>query len=148
MSLHDPIAAYNAESNMDAILAQRFLESEGVEAFVTEDNSLVGYWAFGRLPEIHKPQVWVSREDAERVGRLLAEYERRKRDRDAQHPVEPTTMIEVTCEECKQLAKFAGSLLGTVQNCPYCGSYLDVGEPAWPFDEEFGEVDSDPDFGR
>ena len=49
MPLKDPIPAYNAESNMAAILVQRFLESHGIEAFAVEDNSLVGHWVGGNL---------------------------------------------------------------------------------------------------
>lgn len=143
MNLEDPVAAYNAESNMDAILVQRFLDSEGVQAFVVEDNSLVGYWMFGKLPEIHKPQVWINRADTERVSRLLAEYERRKAERDAQRKVSEPQTIEVICEECGKVATFAGSLLGTVQDCPHCGAYLDVGEVDWPYDDDVNDAQSE-----
>lgn len=110
MKLTDPIAAYNAESNMDAILAQRYLEAEGVQAFAVEDNSLVGHWMFGNLPEIHKPQVWVNRCDAERAGRLLDEFERRRIERDAKRKASEPKTIEVHCEDCGKLSPFAGSL--------------------------------------
>ena len=82
MCLDDPFAVYNAESNMDAILFQRFLESEGIKAHVIEDNSLAGEGITGNLPGIHKAQVWINRHDAERVSHLLAEYERRRIERD------------------------------------------------------------------
>lgn len=135
MSLKDPIAAYNAESNMEAILVQRFLESEGVEAFATEDNSLVGHWMFGNLPEIHKPQVWINRSDTERVAQLLTEYEHRKIERDAERKAHEPKTIVVDCEDCGEASTFAGSLNGTVQDCPRCGSYVDVGDMEWPYDD-------------
>jgi hypothetical protein len=142
MALEDPLAAYNAENNMEALFVQRFLESEGIEAFVTEDHSLVGYWLFGTLPEIHKPQVWINRRDAERVAQLLTEYERRKLERGAEQKADGATAIEVRCEECGKTSTFAGSLAGTVQDCPYCGSYVDVGEFEWPDDDsEVGDED-------
>ena len=136
MTLEDPVTAYNAETNMDALLAQQYLESNGIAAFATEDNSLVGYWMFGTLPEIHKPQVWVDRQDAEEAGRLLAEFERQKRDRNADRKANESKTIEVLCEECKKPSSFAGSLEGTVQDCPHCGAYVDVGEFDWPLDDE------------
>src|SRR5262245_52180201 len=81
MTLQDPVAAYTSESNEEALLVQRFLENEGIEAFVIEDHSLVGYWMLGTLAEIHKPQVWVNRNDSARVAELLVEYERRRLER-------------------------------------------------------------------
>lgn len=147
MAPKDPLAAYNAESNMEALLVQRFLESEGFEAFVTEDLSLVGYWMLGTLPEIHKPQVWINRCDAERVAQLLTEYERRKIERDAERRADDAMAIEVHCEDCGKTSTFAGSLAGTVQDCPHCGSYVDVGEFEWPHDD-FGVGDEDANAGR
>lgn len=134
MTLEDPITAYNAESNMDALWAQQYLENEGIEAHVIEDHSMVGHWMFGNLPEIHKPQVWVSRQDAEEAGRLLAIYEQRKIDRDAGQAAKEVEPLEVVCEECERSSTFAGSLNGTVQDCPHCGAYVDVGEFDWPED--------------
>jgi putative acetyltransferase len=142
VSLTDPIAAYNAESNVEAALVQRFLESEGIEAYAAEDHSLVGHWMFGNLPEIHKPQVWINRHDAERVAELLVEYERRKLDRDAERKAGEPRTIAVDCEECGETSTFAGSLNGTTQDCPYCGGFVDVGEFDWPFEvgREEGET--------
>lgn len=147
MALKDPIAAYNAQNNMDAQFVQRFLESCGVEAYATEDLSLVGHWMFGNLPEIHKPQVWISREDADRVAHLLTEYENDKAKRDAERTREDTATITVECEDCGKTAQFAGSLKGTVQDCPHCGSYVDVGDVEWPYDD-VGESETDCDNSR
>jgi len=136
MKLTDPIAAYNADSNLDAQMAQRFLESHGVEAFAIEDHSVVGYWMLGTLPEIHKPQVWVTRADANRAGQLLAEYERLRAERNAQRLADQPQTIEAQCEDCGKTSTFAGSLNGTVQECPHCHAYLDVGEFEWPSDND------------
>jgi len=142
MPLVDPISAYNASSNLEAILVQRFLESEGVPAFVTEDNSLVGYWVFGILPVFHKPQVWVSRCDAERAAQLLVEYERLQFERDAKRKLNEPKSIFVQCEDCGKTSSFAGSLQGTVQDCPHCGAYVDVGDFEWPGEDQ-DEVEED-----
>lgn len=132
MPLKDPIAAYNAASNTEAAVVQRFLESLGVEAFAVEDNSLVGHWMFGNLPEIHKPQVWINRSDAERAAELLTEFERGKTERDAERKAEEPKTITAQCEDCGKSTQFPGSLNGTVQDCPHCGSFVDVGEIDWP----------------
>ncbi|MFZ5829421.1 MAG: putative signal transducing protein [Planctomycetota bacterium] len=142
MALEDPVAAYNAENNMEALLVQRYLESEGLETHVTEDNSPVGCWMFGTLPEIHKPQVWISRRDVDRAAALLTEYERRKAAHDAERAARATSKIEVHCEECGKTSEFAGSLEGSVQNCPHCNAYVDVGEFDWPDDEVADASDS------
>ena len=139
MALKNPIAAYNAESNSEALLVQRHLESHGIEAFATEDHSLVGYWMFGTLPEIHKPQVWVDQADVDRAAELLRDYERHKLERDAKrqpdNQPDKSATIEITCEDCGKACTFPSSLKGTVQDCPHCGSYVDVGEIDWPDDD-------------
>ena len=136
MALDDPISAYIAESNMEAMLVQQFLESEGVEAHVVEDLSLAGYWMLGFLPQIVKPQVWIGRRDEVRASKLLEEYERLKAERDAERKANEPQTIEVHCEECGKTSAFAGSLNGTTQTCPHCRGYVDVGHFEWPLDDE------------
>lgn len=133
MELIDPISAYNAESNMDAEIVRLCLESNGIKAFVTEDNSVVGLWAFGTLPEIHKPQVWISKADSERAARLIREHESKKSsvlDSNA------TDSISAKCEDCNKESTFPGSENGTTQVCPCCGAYIDVGEFEWPMNSD------------
>ena len=56
---------------------------------------------------------------------------------------EPQT-IETLCEDCRQSSTFAGSLDGTVQNCPHCSSFVDVGEFEWEAEDESDESDEAP----
>lgn len=140
MNLKDPITAYNAANFVDAQMAQLFLESHGIEAMAVDDHSPAGLWTFGVLPEIHKPQVWISRCDAEQAGQLLAEYEHKKRERDAPKNTETPQTLEAICEECNKPSTFADSLNGTLQECPHCYAYLDVGEFEWP-EENAEEAD-------
>ena len=125
MPLHDPIPVYNAANNLDAALVCEMLLAAGIEAYTVEDVSQVGAWMFGLLPEIHKPQVWIARADIERVKPLLSEYDRRA--------AKPRTSnsdstIEVICEDCRKPSTFPGSRLGSVETCPHCGAYVDVGD--------------------
>jgi len=140
MPLSDPVAVYNAASNDEAHLVQGALRSAGVEAYVTEDLSLVGGWVGGMIPEIHKPQVWVDRADVDRAKPVLDDYERQAAERVS--PRAAGLPIEVACEECGAISTFSTAQHGTVQQCWKCAAYIDVGEDAgfddWqaPDDEE------------
>jgi len=129
MGLRDPVAVYNAASNVEALLVRDALIAAGIEAHVTEDLSPVGTWVGGLIPEIHKPQVWVERTDVERAGGALDEYERRllQRRRAGEGEAGSGPPIEVECEECGGLASFPAAQRGSVQECPQCGAYIDVG---------------------
>lgn len=74
MALSDPVAAYDAAGSMDAYLARTALTAAGIEAFVTEDVSVVGMWVGGVIPAIHRPQVWVDRADIDRAKPILVEF--------------------------------------------------------------------------
>ncbi|MBX9679943.1 MAG: zinc ribbon domain-containing protein [Gemmataceae bacterium] len=116
MALQDPVAVYNAATNIEAQLVRIFLVDAGIEAFAVEDVSQVGTWAFGLLPEIHKPQVWVDRENVEQAHSFIVEYERRSRADES----EPRN--DRFCYECGE------SVEQNVSLCPSCGQALDWSE--------------------
>ncbi len=128
MPLADPVAVYNAENNVEAHFLCGLLIDLGVEAHVTEDVSVVGLALFGPLPEIHKPQVWIDRKDLERAKAVLEGYERRLGDRQGVTNRSPDSPIEVVCEECGKVSVFPAEMWGTVQECPHCGEFMDVGD--------------------
>ena len=66
MALRDPVAVFNADTNVEAHCVRTLLVDAGIGAFVVEDVSYVGTCTLGTLPEINKPQVWVERADAEK----------------------------------------------------------------------------------
>lgn len=142
MAILNPVVAYNAANNAEAHLLCNYLEQNGIEAHATFDESVVGLWAFGTLPEIHKPQIWVDKANVEAAVSLLAEYERGRSQRNAAERSDFTTgSIDAVCEECGQTSTFAASKNGTTQDCSHCGAYMDVGD--LPFDEfDSGEFDS------
>lgn len=130
MNLRDPVAAYLPATNLEAHVVCRLLEDAGIEAAVTEDNSLVGVWMGGTVPGLHKPKVWIDRSDVERAAPLLEEYdrrlaERRLAERERLHSEPP---IEVLCEACGERSEFPAVHKGTVQDCPHCDAYVDVGD--------------------
>lgn len=141
MDLKNPIAVYNARTNLEAHVITMFLIEAGIDAQATEDHSLVGLWMFGTLPEIHKPQVWVSGADAERARQLLVEHEDRLAERlQGESEGASTAPIDIVCEECQQATSFPPALRGTIQDCPHCGAYVDV-EPSDGDDEFWHESD-------
>jgi hypothetical protein len=147
MALRDPIAVYNAASNVDAQMVQHALRAVGIEAFVTEDVSPVGAWIGGLIPEIHKPQVWVERADVGRAKPVLDGYERRAAElRAARAEAAAGPPVEAVCEECGGQASFPAGQEGSVQLCPHCGEYMDVGgeEAGEDWEAEGGEEAAGP----
>jgi hypothetical protein len=130
MALKEPFAAYNAANNVEAELIRNALVAAGIEAHLTEHLSVVGGWAFGLLPEIHKPQVWIERADVDRAGPVLAEFERRAAElRAAPEPLENIAeSTKVVCEECGGSLTFPSTQKGSVQTCTHCGAFVDVGD--------------------
>lgn len=147
MALRDPVAVYNAANNIEAHLICDLLNDAGIEAHVTEDVSVVGQGPLGFLPEVHKPQVWTERVDIERVKPFLEEYERQqlqRREAEMKRAAAGEATVEATCEECGQRSAFPAAQDGTVQDCPHCGAYVDVGDI--PDTEEWwGEPESGDD---
>ena len=141
MDLKDPFPAYDAESNIEAMLVQQFLEERGVDAYAVEEGALLGHLQVGHLTD--KPQVWVSRDDEERVAVCLAEYEQIKAEREARRRELESQTIDAVCEKCGQTSTFEGTLNGTTQLCSHCGAYLDVGEFDWPYGDDFGEAEGE-----
>jgi hypothetical protein len=139
VALQDPVAVYNAATNLEANLLCNILGESGIEAHPTEDLSIVGGWVGGFIPEIHKPQVWVGRADVERVKPILDEYERRRAELQGATPA-GDAFVTTACEECGRPGTFPAALRGTVQTCPHCHAYLDVVD-----DRITGEL---PDFGE
>ena len=128
MNLKDPIAAYNGANSLEVNILQNLLDEAGIEAFVMEDDSPVGLWMGGRIPEIHKPQVWIERVDIERAKPIIDEYERSVAERRAldERSKGNDGPIKITCEECHKETAFPYAHLGSVQLCPACGAYVDV----------------------
>jgi hypothetical protein len=138
MSFSDPIAAYNAVSNLEAHLVANALREAGLEAIVIEDLSLLQD-AIGFATEVHKVQVWIERAETDRAKPVLEEYERQAAER--QKTAADAPLIEVICEECGATTLFPANQLGSVQNCPRCRAFVDVGDDV-PFDG-WDEVSAD-----
>ena len=126
MALRDPVAVYNAANNVEAMLLREALLSSGIEAHSVDDATPVGAWMGGLIPEIHKPQVWVDRADVPRARQVVEDFETRAAEQRQRSGDAPD--VSVVCEECGKTASFSASQLGSVESCPHCGAYVDVGD--------------------
>lgn len=133
MPIKDPIVAYVAASNMEAHLLKSVLINAQIDAAVEEDVSQVGVWMLGIASQLHRPKVWVERAALDRAKQILAAYEDEtaaRRSADAS----TADLIDVKCEDCGVTSQFAAAQRGTVQSCPKCLSYVDVGDDDPEFD--------------
>ncbi len=140
--LAEPVLAYTANGNLEAHSVVTWLEAHGVRSYAVEDNSGVSLFAFGTISQFHKPQVFVTKDDLQRAGELLHQFEiqrdKRRADLDAAAP------IVSQCEECGASSEFPASQDGTTQNCPKCSAFMDVGSFDWPDDFDYGDADPEP----
>ena len=141
MGLVDPVKIYYAKSNIESEMVCRLLQSRGVEAFAGEDNAIVGIWWGGTVPGIFDACVFVSRADGEQAAEIIREYQQLEVERATAEGSE----IEAVCEECGKTSKFSALQRGTVQSCPHCSAYFDVGEVDFPDGDEMGSEDGAED---
>jgi hypothetical protein len=132
MELHDPVVVYTAADNAEAAHVCQMLTDAGIEAYFMADDPTTAGTALGLMPQIHKPRVWVDRQDVERAQPLLLEHERRVQERREGRDQREGEPVVVTCDRCGERAAFPPEQRGTVQSCPSCGGYLDVGEEGHP----------------
>jgi hypothetical protein len=118
MALHDPVAVFDADTNVEAQLVRTLLVDAGIEAFAIDDVSYVGTCAWGTLSGINKPQVFVKRGDAERALSFLDTYENRIRER----PMVPAD--GQFCHHCGEPVEPGA------EACAACGQSLDLSDDA------------------
>ena len=139
--LASPVVVSTASSNIEAHSIATWLESNGIQARVVEDNSGESLFAFGADSQIHDPQVFVDKQDDARAVELVKDFETQRIQRRKKSQGDEPVSSE--CEECGKSSEFPASEDGTTQNCPKCGAYMDVGEIDWPDDFDFGEENED-----
>ena len=113
MALRDPVAVFDADTNVEAQLVRTLLVDAGIEAFAIDDVSYVGVCVWGTLSGINKPQVFVERKDAQKALDFLDTYEDRIRER------QPVSTDDQFCHHCGEPIE-----PGTA-SCAACGQSLD-----------------------
>lgn len=135
MEFQDPLKIYTAASNIEAHMIVDVLEGNGIAAFADEDRTGVSVWAFGTISQFHLPNVWIDRSTVVAAAEVIRDFEERKRLRENSEV--GSSQIVMTCEKCGKVSSFSDNQNGTVQECPHCHAYMDVGELDW--NEDFGE---------
>ncbi len=128
MALDDPVAVYYAKSNTEAASVCHMLNDAGIEAHLIEDESNVGFGWAGPMSNLLWPKVFVDKSNEEEAAAILQKYEQSVYDHQPERAagVGDETLVQAVCEECGAASMFSGRILGTVQECPACGSFMDV----------------------
>lgn len=125
MEIVDPVAVYSPRTLAEGQEIARVLSESGVPARVIME------------------EVVVARADEQRA----AEFFKSLQHSDTEVPADPSKPAFVTavCEECGQSSTFTGEYFGTVQDCPHCGKFMDVGGSDADFDPGDPEDEETPD---
>lgn len=135
MNFLKPTKVYTAATNVEAHLIVDLLDSQGIPAFVEEDQSGVSLWALGTISQFHQPNVWVDEVTAQAAAEFIQGFEEQRRRRN--NPAEGSAQLTAKCEKCGESTSFPVSQNGSTQVCRHCGAYVDVGELGWK--EDFGD---------
>lgn len=142
MELHDPVAIYTAASNIEAYEIVELLQGAEIPAQVIEDMNLLD----GLNPPVHAAKVWVSSRDLDRAAEVTQGYEARIQQRELAHhvPVDlQSEWIDARCDKCGTVTRYAPIQKGTVENCPNCYAFMDIGSDVDFDDWNVLEVESD-----
>jgi hypothetical protein len=127
----DPRCVYVANSVGEADIIANWLAGNGVPTQVMDRSTLGGLdglTPWSPLGIAAKGiEVWIL--DPRDAARTLLLLEQHQADRDAQAEANRNAgPVSAECEGCGEITVFPAKQRGTVQDCPYCGSYIDVGD--------------------
>jgi hypothetical protein len=137
------VEVYRAKNGAQAHLFVTALEEAGIKAEIQGTTFHPASQTAANLisasaPWWDAPRLLVFAEDAERAERLLLEWEARERDKAQEAEASPP--IEAVCENCSRRCSFPAAQRGSVQECPHCGGYIDVGDEEAPDDGDWGDA--------
>ena len=118
-----PVRIHRTDTLEEAAIIVNWLAEQGIEATVY-DPANPGVMAFG-VTDAEGIEIYAAdAETAQRAKTLLAEHEKERAKASAGRP--KGARIEIKCENCGQTSSFEPELAGTIQECPDCGTYVDV----------------------
>jgi hypothetical protein len=128
----DPKCIYVANSPGEADVVAVWLEEQGFPSRVMNMSTLGGLPGLTPFSPLAIGaggiEVWVLDEvRAPQAKQLLDEHSETLAKHTA--ALQHGAPIQVNCEECGQSSEFPAKERGSVQECPHCGAYLDVGDP-------------------
>jgi enoyl-CoA hydratase/carnithine racemase len=121
MSETAPIEVFAARDTTEAYFVRSLLKMDGIDAVVVGDNLRA---IVGELPPLQTTvRLWVPPYEADRARLVVAEYNRRQRDRAAQGSqagaAAPESTVDPFCYHCGQSVSLGQS------PCPACGKSLE-----------------------
>src|SRR5438874_6215409 len=142
MTDRDPRCVIVVEELTTAVALVEFLTAKGFPSEVVQ-GGLIGKTddSLG-FSETRSPGLEVRVTDpakADDARKLLAEQAEAMQiaRAAAQRRAERTGTIAATCEECGKPSDWPAAEMGTTQDCPFCGAYMDIPDP----DENWDDVD-------
>lgn len=145
----DPRCVHVVDNPMEAEVVAAWLNDHGVLAEVMNRNTLGGLegltpWSSTGV-SARGIEIWVrNAADAEKARTLIEQEEEQRSARQAARASASGSLL-VTCEDCGLTSSFPASKQGSVQNCPHCGSYIDVEPPEADSFEAAADADWDDD---
>ncbi len=131
----DRRCVFVADTMGQAVSTATWLTEQGFPARVMDLMTLGGLEGLTPLApgsiSLRGLEVWVLDPDQAAEALALVEEDTAARAQRAAE-AERQGPVEVVCEECGRPSIFPGRQRGTVQDCPHCGSYLDVENPGGP----------------
>jgi hypothetical protein len=137
MSESRVVEVYRAKNATQAHMLATALEEAGIKAEVQGQSlNTLSLTAVNLISD--SPLWWA----APRIlaGQLLFEFEARERVK-AQE-TEGMPPIDAVCENCGRTCSFPAAQGGSVQACPQCGGYIDVGDED-SSDDDWGEAEGE-----
>ena len=123
----DPKCVFVAPDVGVATVLANWLEHEGIRAQVMDTmthGGLDGLTAWTGV-SARGIEIWaIMPADVDRAKVLIAEHYEALTELLAKKTA--AGPAEARCDECGKTSEFTGDKRGSIQNCPHCGSYLDV----------------------
>ncbi|MBA4187085.1 MAG: hypothetical protein C0467_03620 [Planctomycetaceae bacterium] len=151
MAEEDPMTVFVAPSLPLAEAAVKLLAGEGIDAEVivpppkAESQLITGVTDMVEPDEFHIRILDAAKvDDANKfLGSVIATAKLQAiRDRRANR----TGTISAVCEDCGRASDWPAIAMGTTENCPHCGGYMDIPDPDEDWSEmDFGEAEEQED---
>jgi membrane protease YdiL (CAAX protease family) len=104
-----------------AQVAQLELESHGIQCCLSDETIVAMDWFLSNA--VGGVKLQVKHEDVARAVEILNELRRKSIER---KDANKEKWVAISCSRCNKPIAFSGDKIGTVQDCPRCGRYVDV----------------------
>ena len=121
--MEELITVATFDFRVEAEAHKLLLERVGVRAFLADDNLVGMDWFVSNA--VGGAKLQVAQSDAKRATEILAQHRAAKTKAQEGFPKEDVTFA---CQDCGKSITFPGERRGHVEECPYCGNYIDVPE--------------------